>query len=104
MICAPAAGRPAFRVGAWDRNGRKHSEDGADDHIADKTNSESVREKTGQAQSPSGEAARQEPDARISGEIRDASRKRSERTAVIARCGIRHRAACRSGGQGNNAR
>jgi len=31
MICAPAAGRPAFRVGAWDRNGREHSEDGADD-------------------------------------------------------------------------
>ena len=33
MICAPAAGRPAFRVGVRDRNGRKHSEDGADDHI-----------------------------------------------------------------------
>src|ERR1700726_1322686 len=32
MICAPAEGRPAFRVGAWDRNGREHSEDGADDH------------------------------------------------------------------------
>jgi hypothetical protein len=42
MICAPADGRPAFRVGAWDRNGRKHSEDGADDHVP-KANSESVR-------------------------------------------------------------
>ena len=29
-------GRPAFRVGARDRNGREHSEDGADDHISDK--------------------------------------------------------------------
>ena len=36
MICAPAAARPAFRVGAWDRNGREHSEDGADDHISKK--------------------------------------------------------------------
>ena len=33
MICAPAAARPAFRVGAWDRNGRERSEDGADDHL-----------------------------------------------------------------------
>jgi hypothetical protein len=33
MICAPAAGRPAFRVGARDRNGREHRENGADDHI-----------------------------------------------------------------------
>jgi hypothetical protein len=33
MICVPAAGRPAFRVGAWDRNGREHREDGADDHL-----------------------------------------------------------------------
>ena len=44
MICAPAAGRPAFRVGAWARNGRKRCEDGADDHIAPKPDSESVRE------------------------------------------------------------
>ena len=36
MICAPAEGRPAFRVGAWDRNGREHSEDGADDHALNK--------------------------------------------------------------------
>ena len=36
MICAPARGRAAFRVGAKDRNGREHSEDGADDHISDK--------------------------------------------------------------------
>ena len=36
MICAPQAGRPAFRVGAWDRNGRKHCEDGADDHISER--------------------------------------------------------------------
>jgi hypothetical protein len=28
----------------------------------------------------------------------------SERTAVIARCGMERSAACRSGGQGNNAR
>jgi hypothetical protein len=45
MICAPAAGRPAFRVGAGDRSGQQHSEDGADDHISHKTESESVREK-----------------------------------------------------------
>jgi hypothetical protein len=43
MICAPAAGRPAFRMGVWDRNGREHCEDGADDHIPHKPNSESVR-------------------------------------------------------------
>ena len=36
MICAPAEGCPAFRAGARDRNGRKHSEDGADDHISQK--------------------------------------------------------------------
>ena len=33
MICAPAAVRPAFRAGVRVRNGRKHCEDGADDHI-----------------------------------------------------------------------
>ena len=48
-------GRPAFRVGAWDRNGREHGKDSADDHILHKTESESVREGR-YAQSPSGEA------------------------------------------------
>jgi hypothetical protein len=42
MICAPAAGRPAFRVGVWDRNGRKHREDGADDHISEKGRAKSL--------------------------------------------------------------
>lgn len=58
MICAPAEGRPAFRVGAWDRNGREHSEDGADDHVLRKTNSKlaSLCEAT-RAQSRRGAAA-----------------------------------------------
>jgi len=55
MICASAEGRPAFRVGARDRNGREHSEDGADDHSSEKQ-ARSLCGKTGQAQSPSGEA------------------------------------------------
>jgi hypothetical protein len=46
--------------------------------------------------------------ARVSWDIQrrfgDLQRKPFERTAVIARCGIRHRAARRSGGQGNKAR
>jgi hypothetical protein len=33
MICAPATARPAFRMGSMGRNGRKRSEDGADDHL-----------------------------------------------------------------------
>ncbi len=37
MICAPAAARPAFRMGNMGRNGRERSEDGADDHIAPET-------------------------------------------------------------------
>jgi len=36
MICAPAAARPAFRMGVWGRNDRKRREDGADDHISEK--------------------------------------------------------------------
>jgi hypothetical protein len=36
MICTPTAARLAFRVGVRDRNGRERSEDGADDHIAEK--------------------------------------------------------------------
>src|SRR5262245_7823464 len=36
MIWAPADGRPAFRVGAWDRDGREHNEDGVDDHNSPK--------------------------------------------------------------------
>jgi hypothetical protein len=55
MICVPAAGRPAFRVGAWDRNGRKNSEDGADDHISDKQ-ARSLCGRKGQAQSRQREA------------------------------------------------
>jgi hypothetical protein len=67
-----------------------------------KTNSESVRERR-QAQSPNGEALARGGKI-FSADLDDVSRKSFERTAVIARCGIRHRAACRSGGQGNNAR
>ena len=36
MICAPAAARPAFRMGVRARNGRERSEDGADDHLSER--------------------------------------------------------------------
>jgi hypothetical protein len=55
MICAPAAGRPAFRVGSWDRNRRELSEDSADDHTP-RESKLGVYGEAGQTQSPSGEA------------------------------------------------
>ena len=36
MICAPAAGRPAFRVGSVGSERPRDCEDGADDHISEK--------------------------------------------------------------------
>jgi hypothetical protein len=93
MICAPAAGRPAFRVGVRDRSGRKHREDSADDHIS-KKKARSLCGRKGHAQSTSGEALARRGETQR--RVRDVSRKRFERTAVIARCGIRHRPACRA--------
>ena len=93
MICAPAAGRPAFRVGARDRNGREHSEDGADDHISEKQ-AQSLCGEAGEAQSLSAEAVGRICDGDMKPvRIERFPRKSFERTAVIARCGIRHRVA-----------
>jgi hypothetical protein len=67
MICAPAAARPAFRVGAWDRNGRERSEDGADDHISEKGSKVFELLEGGAAQSgrPEGESSMSLRDGRF---------------------------------------
>jgi hypothetical protein len=88
MICTPAAGRPAFRGGERGiGRGRKHGEDGADDHNPPQTDSESVWEKRAGTVSEWRSLATRRRD--IQRRCGDVSRKRSERTAVIARCGIR---------------
>jgi hypothetical protein len=55
MICVPAAGRLAFRVGACDRNSREQREDGADDHNSEPQTGSLCRTLTRAAQSPGGE-------------------------------------------------
>ena len=53
MICAPAAERPAVRMGDMGRNSRERREDGADDHPHEPANRESVLgEPAAEAQSP----------------------------------------------------
>jgi hypothetical protein len=58
MICAPAEARPAFHLGARERNSRECSEDGTDDHISDKGRAKSLsfwREEPRTAEAPEGE-------------------------------------------------
>jgi hypothetical protein len=42
MICAPAAARPALRVGVRGGTAESASEDGADDHISEKGGAKSL--------------------------------------------------------------
>jgi len=86
MICAPAEARPAFRVGVRERSGRERSEDGADDHGSERQTRSLWRDSRASTVSRG-----------VAGPFSDDD---SERTAVIARCGMERSAACRSEDQG----
>ncbi len=93
MICTPAAGRPAFRGGERGIGRAESTARMAQMITTLRKQTRSLCGGNGQAQSPSGEAlATRQRD--IQRPIGDASRKTFERIAVIARCGMPHRAGC----------